>query len=995
MTGLWQRWFSRSPVVAAGSGGAAPLGVADVATAKAVASRQMRRLSICGLLLVVAIIGVTVTFALSMRNQALEETERELGNVGSILAEQTAQSFRALELVQASLIDHMRAKEVETEQHLEQLMGRSSIHHMLADKISGLPQIDAVTIVNEHGRLINFSRYWPIPRIDVTDRDYFKALRDDSERMVFLSEPVQNRGTGTWTIYLARKITSSDGRFLGLVLGAMRLQYFDKQFASIAFSEKQGSIALFRGDGMLLTRYPEEPGTVGRIYSKLAGAKGQGDGVMRVVSELDGKNRMVAIRMVRGFPAIVTVSATIAAATAQAERDALRLAGAGGALALAVGILVFVVVRHAGSEREATQRELLLQQRTIDVAVNNMMQGLVMFGADGRIVLSNDRHREIYRLPREAVAPGTDLRTLIEARKAAGTFAGDVDGYCAEVMDSLKQGGSAFTNETPDGRMIHVIDRPTPGGGWIATHEDVTEHRRAEAERDRNRDLLDKVIENVPVMIVVKNAGDLRYALLNKAGEHRLGLEDGRWAGMTAGDIFDATTAKRIEFDDRRCLESGQVCVLDDHEIRLPSGALRIQKTTRVPIIGENGVPQYLLVVAEDITERKAVERQLQQAMKMEAVGNLTGGVAHDFNNLLMVMIGNLDLIAEEVADNAQTHDKVEIVLQSALAGAELTRQMLAFARRQPLNPKKVVLPDLIKATARLLGRTLGDDVTLELRIADDLWTVCVDESQLQSSIVNIAINARDAMPGGGTLIIEAGNTIIDAHNEITRERMATGEYVVISLSDTGIGMSQENIARVFEPFFTTKAHGKGSGLGLSMVYGFAKQSGGHVSIYSEVDRGTTLRIYLPRDTSAAVQRPAHVTEQLPLGGGETVLAVDDNKDVLATVTRQLTDLGYNVVTAGSAFSALRLLEGGVAADLLFSDIVMPGGLSGKDLADEARRKYPELKILLTSGFTDAFMAHDSDLHSTYGLLVKPYRKHDLAAAVRRALDEQLSIAAA
>jgi PAS domain S-box-containing protein len=954
----------------------------------------MRLLSIGGSLLVVAIVGVTVVFAVGMRNRAFEDTERELGNVGSILAEQTAQSFRALELVQDSIIEYMRAKEIETNDHLAQLMGGRAIHHMLADKISGLPQIDAVTIINHSGRLINFSRYWPIPPIDVTDRDYFKTLRDDGGKTVFLSEPVQNRGTGTWTIYLARKITSSDGRFLGLVLGAMRLRYFEMQFASISFSEKQGSIALFRRDGMLLTRHPEQPGTVGRIFPRVTDAVGNSDGIMRIVSDIDGQNRIVAIRTVRGFPAIMTVSTTTSAATAQAERDAIRLMGSGGALALGVGILVFVVVRRTGAERERAQQELVRQQRTLDVAINNMTQGLVMFDANARIVLSNDRHIAIYHLSREAVAPGTEVRALIEARKAAGTFAGDVDQYCAGVMASLRQGGSAFTNETPDGRMIHVIDRPTPDGGWIATHEDVTEHRRAEAERDRNRDLLDKVIENVPVMIIVKNAADLSYALLNKASEKRLDLDDGSGIGKTARDIFDPATAERLESADRRCLASGQVLVLDDHEIKLPDGDSRIQKSTRVPILGDNGEPQYLLIVAEDLTERKAVERQLQQAMKMEAVGNLTGGVAHDFNNLLMVMIGNLDLLAEDVACDPQARDKVEIVLQSALAGAELTRQMLAFARRQPLNPKQIVLPDLIKTTARLLGRTLGDDITLELRIAEDLWTVCVDESQLQSSIVNIAINARDAMPGGGTLIIEAENTLVDFDHGAIRERMAAGEYVVISLSDTGSGMSPDLMARVFEPFFTTKAHGKGSGLGLSMVYGFAKQSGGHVSVYSEVDRGTTFKIYLPRDKTGTTTRPAPTTEQLPLGGGETVLAVDDNKDVLATVSRQLADLGYNVVTAGSAFSALRMLEGGVAADLLFSDIVMPGGLSGKDLADEVRRNYPGLRILLTSGFTDAFLANDADLHTNYGLLTKPYRKHDLAWAVRRALDDRPSVAA-
>jgi len=395
--------------------------------------------------------------------------------------------------------------------------------------------------------------------------------------------------------------------------------------------------------------------------------------------------------------------------------------------------------------------------------------------------------------------------------------------------------------------------------------------------------------------------------------------------------------------------------------------------------------------VVEDQTERKAMEQQLQQAVKMEAVGNLTGGVAHDFNNLLMVMIGNLDLLADEVADNPSAREKVDVVLKAGLHGAELTRQMLAFARRQPLNPKRVVVKDAIDATARMLERTLGGDIAVQLRIATELWPVRVDDSQLQSSIVNIAVNARDAMPTGGTLIIEAQNIAVDAGGPATHESLQAGDYVVIAISDTGTGMPPELIARVFEPFVTTKAHGKGSGLGLSMVYGFVKQSGGHITIYSEIGRGTTLKLYLPRDTSDSDRLAAPTGDAMPLGGGETVLAVDDNKDVLKTVARQLGDLGYNVVTASSGFAALSMLERGVAVDLLFTDVVMPGGMSGKDLADEALRRYPGLKVLLTSGFTDAFLANDAALESRYSLLNKPYRKPDLARAVRQALDRPVA----
>lgn len=952
----------------------------------------MQALTACGAILVAVIVAATAMLAINMRASALKDTERELQNISLILSEQTAQSFHALELVQASIVDSMRVKEIETATDLEHLMSGQDVHRTLVDKISGLPHVDAITIINEHGKLINFSRSWPIPAVNVADRDYFKALRADPRLVSFLSEPVRNRATGTWTIYLARKFTGSDGKFLGLILGAIRLQYFQSYFGSISLGAKEGSISLFRGDGMLLARYPNQPETVGRIFPTVAESIVDGDGViMRLVSPIDREERLIAARPIRGFPGYVTVSTTAGAATIKAERDAMFLAGAGGALALSIGTLVFLIARRSATEHARTQHALQNQQQQLDAAINNMSQGLLMFDRDGRIVLCNDRYIQMYSLSREIVAPGRSVLELIEARKAAGTFSGDPREYCAEVWAAVARGGSAATTDTPDGRTIYVINRPIAGGGWVATHEDITDRRRAEKERDRNRDFLDQVIESVPVMIIVKDARDLSYVLLNKASETRLGVTDGSGLGKTAQDIFSKETADRIEAADRSVLQNRQTLVLDEHVIDLPVSGQRIQKTTRVPIFGNDGEPQYVLIVAEDLTDRRTIERQLQQAMKMEAVGNLTGGIAHDFNNLLMVMIGNLDLLAEDIGDNPAAREKVEAVLEASLHGAELTRQMLAFARRQPLNPKRVDVKELIGATTKLLSRSLGTDVAIELRIVDGLWPVRVDESQLQSSIINVSINARDAMPGGGTLIIEAENVTLDRDAANQREQMNPGDYVAISVSDTGTGMSPELMARVFEPFVTTKSHGKGTGLGLSMVYGFAKQSGGHVSIYSEVGRGTTLKLYLPRTIEEGCPQTEPSADLPALGGGEVILAVDDNKGVLATVTRQLSDLGYAVITAGSAFSALRMLESGVAADLLFTDVVMPGGLSGKDLADEAQRKYPHLKVLLTSGFTDAFLANDAVLNNKYTLLTKPYRKRDLACAVRRVLDQNVT----
>jgi PAS domain S-box-containing protein len=662
------------------------------------------------------------------------------------------------------------------------------------------------------------------------------------------------------------------------------------------------------------------------------------------------------------------------------HKSALR--GADGQIIGLAGVMLDI------TDRKRLEAERDQQASRLNAAVQNMSQGLVMFGSDARLLLCNDRYVSMYGLTREQVKPGVSLLALMEARREAGTFSDDPATYCQDTVAWIAAGGKERYLDMSDGRAIRILIRPLADGGWIATHEDVTAQRLAELERDRARDFLNRIIESVPVRIVVKDARDLHYILLNKASETVLGLLPGAWVGKSSFDVFNAEMAARIETDDRIALETRQARVLPEHETQFPTGKTKVERITKVPIFDKDGEPIYLLVVAEDLTDRKSVEQQFQQAMKMEAIGNLTGGIAHDFNNLLMVMIGNLDLLVEELADKPTALEKVQLVLNSSLSGAELTRQMLAFARRQPLNPKRIQLDQLIENTGRLLKRTLGQEIAIELRAAPDVWLVHADEPQLQSALVNIAINARDAMPGGGTLIIEAHNVTIDADGPAIGDALRPGEYAVISLSDTGTGMPPEVMARIFEPFYTTKAKGKGTGLGLSMVYGFAKQSNGHINVYSELGRGTTFKLYLPRDKEHESTLPFVLSSSIvPLGGGETILAVDDNKDVLTTVARQLTDLGYNVETAGSAFSGLRMLDDGLAAHLLFSDVVMPGGLNGKDLADEVARKHPNVRVLLTSGFTGAFLANDTALNSQYRLLSKPYRKDDLARAVRCALD--------
>ena len=538
---------------------------------------------------------------------------------------------------------------------------------------------------------------------------------------------------------------------------------------------------------------------------------------------------------------------------------------------------------------------------------------------------------------------------------------------------------------------------------WIIHRaEDVTElvNLRARGKIDLNQKalidelqetstFLDAVIENLPGMLFVKSYPDCRFVLFNRAGEQLLGYTRAELMGKNDYDFFPKEEADHFVARDRAVFESGAPQLTEEERITTRYKGVRLLQTTKVPVKDKDGRPQYLLGFSEDITERKAMEQQLRQAVKMEAVGQLTGGVAHDFNNLLGVIIGNLDIAAEHVAKHPELREIIQEALGGALRGAELTRRLLAFSRNQPLQAATVDLNHGLPQIATMLRRTLGEEIVVELHPGATLWPVKVDPAQLDEAILNLAINARDAMPKGGILSIETNNTHLDEEYAARHAEVRAGDYIQLSISDTGNGMTPDVIERCFEPFFTTKGIEKGTGLGLSMVYGFVKQSGGHIKIYSELGHGTTVKIYLPRADGATALARADAGDATAVSGSELILMVEDNKDLRTVTVKQLADLGYRTLEADNAKQALRTLADHPEIDLLFTDIIMPGGMTGTELAREAKRRHPNLKILLTSGYTARAMANG--FHDIEGLelLNKPFRKRDLAQKLRSVLDRK------
>jgi len=396
--------------------------------------------------------------------------------------------------------------------------------------------------------------------------------------------------------------------------------------------------------------------------------------------------------------------------------------------------------------------------------------------------------------------------------------------------------------------------------------------------------------------------------------------------------------------------------------------------------------PRGLAVYFQNINERRRMEEQMRESQRLEALGQLTGGVAHDFNNLLTVIMGNTELLHEQLDSQPRLRTLTQITATAAQRGAELTQRLLAFARHQDLAPRTVDINALLADMNGMLQRTLGEQYPLTLTAEADLWKASIDPGQLENAILNLCLNARDAMPGGGHLHLETANQELDADYAHNHPDVTPGDYVMLAVSDMGQGIEPEHLHRVFEPFFTTKEKGKGTGLGLSMVYGFIKQSQGHINIYSEPGQGTTVRMYLPRATTKEEPPVQSAPADTTAGGAESILLVEDDDLVRANAQVQLDSLGYQVLCAANGAEALEIIQSDALIDLLFTDVIMPGGMNGRELAEAAREIRPQLKVLFTSGYTRDVISHQGRLDPGVLLLSKPYRRSELARKIREAM---------
>ena len=651
------------------------------------------------------------------------------------------------------------------------------------------------------------------------------------------------------------------------------------------------------------------------------------------------------------------------------------------------GQAIFVAIVHDLIEREHAARVITEALASIKAVVDTVVDGVIVTDGQGIVHLFNPACQRLFGYRADEVV-GRNVKMLMPSsdRERHDGYIGNylltgdphVIGTTREVTGQRKD-GSAFPMGLSVGEAIQGGDSI-----FVAIMRDLTEQKRADQQVRESAARFKAVVDTaVDGVILIDSQGSIR--MFNPACERLFGYAADEAIGQNVEMLVPDGADRAVHLEHFRC---------GGHKSGIGREVVGRRKDgTTFPMEVAMGEAQQegetiCVGILHDLTERKQTEAQLVQAQKMETVGQLSGGIAHDFNNLLTVVVGNADALIDLLKARPDLQALAEAIVQAGERGAELTQRLLAFSRRQTLQPAEIDCNALVSSAEMMLRRMLSETITIRATLEPELWTAYADAGQLENALLNLAINARDAMPQGGSLTIATGNVPLDERYRDLHPEVSPGQYVMVAVTDDGSGMPKEVLDHAFEPFFTTKEVGKGSGLGLSMVYGFVKQSNGHVAIYSEPGLGTTVRIYLPAIAVTADPAPSLVPTQLQTAtGGESVLVAEDDPFVRSYAVTSLTNLGYRVTAAVDGREALQKLNEDADIDVLFTDVVMPGGINGWELVERARQIRPGLKVVLTSGYALETLAERGRLPYGAVVLIKPYLKSELAKRLREALD--------
>ncbi len=919
--------------------------------------------------------------------------------------------------------------------------GLPAVTKILRDVPLNTEILSHITIIDRNGTPLLVSGHVIKSGTTAKDREYFKLQMQAEGDLAQISLPRRGRNSGKVLIRLVRRVTTPDGAFAGVVFAAVHVPTISR-YLDAADVGAHGEKFLLGEDGKVRAAPSPDITAVGVNLSGLAlfgAASRQGAGSFDDISPIDGKPRSYNYKRLENFPLGVVLGlspADIDEAVSDYEETSYSVAVA---LSAAIVLLIFVILREMrhGDVLQQAERRLreevreqttslvaeIEERRAVERALQESEARMGDFaeassdwfwGMDENLRFSyfSGRFEEVTGVPPAALFGKT--------REETGVPNVDPEQWERQLADLAAH--RSFRNfehprAMPNGEIVHlsingkaIFDADGQFRGYRGSGSEITQQKEAEQliqqtnqelerrVRERTIDLeraneqlfeedanLREILENSPVGIVIVTHN---YDGTRMTGD-RLFVNDAlvEMFGWTSRESFLVADISE-SWADKEKLEIIEDIFkrrdnLRDFEVqrrRMDGSPWWVSMSSR-PIRFAN--QDCTIIWHFDITERVESEQALRRSQTLEAVGQLTGGVAHDFNNLLAVILGNAELLGDTVDETAS--GLLNAITRSAQRGSELTQRLLAFSRRQPLQPVATDPTELIDHMKDLLRRTLTETIELEIRASDDLMRAIIDPGQLENALLNLAVNAQHAMPGGGKLRIDASNVTSGDDVAVVEAGLDGAEFVKIAVSDSGTGIAPDVLEHVFEPFYTTKDVGQGSGLGLSMVYGFAKQSGGHVTIDSTLGEGTTVSLYLPgsREPKVAPEVPE---DHIVACGNHRILVVEDDSDVRAVTTATLQNLGYRVEAAATGAEALEVLRADGGFDLLFTDVVMPGGISGLDLTREARRRYPDLNVLLMSGYAESTI-EDQGLPAGAELLAKPFSKQDLNAKLHAVLD--------
>jgi len=851
-------------------------------------------------------------------------------------------------------------------------------HRRLQDMVAVGPQFGRIAVTDADGRLVQSSFDPPSTAVSYADREFFAFHRDHADPGLYVSRPLVGRVAKTWAIPLSRRMSHPDGSFAGIAVVALDPAYFNAFLKSIDLGPN-GSLGVFLSDGTVLAMAPGGDKWIGTsdVGSALARLQQQAPiGTFRDAFPAGGVDSIVSYRKLGGLPVVVAVSVATDDALAGWHaflREAVAIwVGA----TLAVGLFVWLAI--------LTLRRQATAEARLGAIFNSTFEFISLLDVDGRVIEINQASLDFAKLRRADVVgrpfweyasrlddPQGEQR-LKEAVAAArnGTFVR----YEAEMRG--KDGRTTII----DASMKPIFDKAGRVAFILPEARDITEHRRLfDALKEANERL--EIIVDASPLAITEVDRDARVLSWNPAAEKMFGWRASEILGKplpTVPDELRDNLMSALEYT-----YSGFTLKRIDTQRRRKDGSLIDVSLWTAPHRDASGAIVGCFGILADITEQKHVEAQARQAQRLNAIGQLTGGVAHEFNNLLQVMLGNLESLGESVHGQADASERVERIMRAVRRGGELTQQLLAFSRKQPLRPEVFHPRTELQSFEYLVRATVGAQYQIDVDVAPEASYVCADASQLANALLNLVLNSRDAMPAGGSIGIRARDTVVDA-GRAARLEIPAGPYLEIEVADSGTGMTAEVAARAIEPFYTTKEVGKGTGLGLSMVHGFVRQSGGAMEIDSEPGKGTTVRLLLPAIAASLDQVPGKPRLQPVRQRNVAVLAVEDDPDVLATTVSMLRGLGYRAVGATDGPSALAALENAGHIDILFTDMIMPKGMSGPELARQARSRRPDLKVIYTSGYTENMVLGDRAGDEDITLIRKPYSQDDLAAAMNR-----------